>query len=189
MVLSDLNIRSALLSRLENSSRPPRAILEELRVSDGNAIADVVTIHNEAHCYEIKGDADKVERIVDQGQYYDLAFNKVTLITTKRHVNKAYKIAPIHWGITEVREAKNGKLIFKPIRPAQKNPNFDKKTALLTLWRNELVSIAAHLEGKFSSKSNREMLSELISGSLSKKKLSLSISETLVLRTTKKPEA
>lgn len=43
--LGDKEIRQLLIRRLENASRIPKAILEELRVHNGNAIAGVVSVH------------------------------------------------------------------------------------------------------------------------------------------------
>ncbi|WP_437880098.1 sce7726 family protein [Pseudomonas sp. LRF_L74] len=188
-MLNDSLIRAALLARLRNAYPQPKALIEELRVHNGNAIADVVAIHREAHCYEIKGDGDKIERIAQQGIYYDLAFRKVTLVTTSKHIEKAIKIAPNHWGILEVKESSTGKIIFRPIRQAQKSIAFDKQIALLTLWRNELFDIATSIEGKVQSKINRDSLSFLISQAFGAQELSLTIGKALVLRTLIKDQA
>lgn len=181
-MLNDPLIRVALLDRLRNARPQAKALLEELRIHNGNAIADVVTIHNEAHCYEIKGDGDKVERIAEQGRYYDLAFRKLTLVTTSRHISKAKRIAPAHWGILEAKFNADGKVIFRPIRQARKNVSFDKQTALLTLWRNELFDIASRIEEKVQAKINRESLSILISQAYGAQELNLTIGEALVRR-------
>ncbi|MDD1136724.1 sce7726 family protein [Pseudomonas sp. TNT2022 ID233] len=181
-MLNDSSIRGALLARLRNAHPQPKALIEELRVHNGNAIADVVAVHREAHCYEIKGDGDKIERIAQQGFYYDLAFRKVTLVTTTKHVAKAIKIAPNHWGILEAKYNPAGKVIFKPIRQVQKSAAFDKQIALLTLWRNELFDIASEIEEKVQTKINRNALSALISQAFGAQELSLTIGKALVLR-------
>lgn len=188
-MLSDPVIRAAFLEKLNKAHPRPKAIIEELRVHNGNAIADIVAIYNEAHCYEIKGDSDKVERITEQGKYYDLAFRKVTLITTSKHAQKATTIAPPHWGIIEAREGRSNKIIFRSIRPAGRNINFNKKIALLTLWRDELVDIAINIEEKLGTKINRDSLSLLISQAYNAQELSLRIGEALVLRNIIKHEA
>lgn len=188
-MLNDSLIRVALLARLRNAHPQPKAIIEELRVHNGNAIADVVAIHREAHCYEIKGDGDKVERIAQQGLYYDLAFRKVTLVTTSKHIAKAIKITPNHWGILESKCNSAGKIVFRPIRQAQKSIAFDKQIALLTLWRNELFDIASSIEEKVQAKINRDSLSFLISQAFGAQELSLTIGKTLVLRSLTKDQA
>jgi len=181
-MLNDPLIRAALLSRLRNAYPQPKALIEELRIHNGNAIADVVTIHNEAHCYEIKGDGDKVERISEQGRFYDLAFRKLTLVTTPKHMPKAMRIAPAHWGLLEAKFNSAGKVVFRPVRQARKNISFDKQTALLTLWRDELFDIASKIEEKVQAKINRESLSVLISQAYGAQELNLTIGKALVLR-------
>ncbi len=53
--LNDKLIREALLKRLSNFTISPRTIIQELRIHNGNVIAEVVTVHSYPHCYEIKG--------------------------------------------------------------------------------------------------------------------------------------
>lgn len=75
-----------------------------------------------------------------------------------------------------------GKVTFKAIRSARKNIGFDKKIALLTLWRNELVEIASQIEEKVGAKTNRDTLSQLISQSYGIQELSYTISKALAVR-------
>lgn len=179
--LGDLEIRGAFKERLLSSKQQPQVIIDELRVHNGNAIADIVTIHKEAHCYEIKGDADKIERAIDQGKFYDLAFRKITLITTSRHIEKANRLLPLHWGIIEAKIL-NDRISFRNIRAARTNINFDKKIALMTLWRSELIKIAHHIESPILKKPSREDLSYLISQKLGRIQLSEYISSQLISR-------
>ncbi len=181
-MLSDPVIRAALLDKLSRGRPQPKALIEELRIHNGNAIADIVAIYNEAHCYEIKGENDKIERIIGQGQYYDRAFRKVTLVTTSRHIKKAVAIAPDHWGIMEAKINNLGRVTFRSIRSARKNISFDKRMALLTLWRNELMEIASQMEEKIGAKTNRDTLSQLISQSYGIQELSYTISKALAVR-------
>jgi hypothetical protein len=136
--LADKQIRSALKDFLTQSS--PQAILEEVRVHNGNAIADIVTIDSIAHCYEIKGESDEIRRISRQGSYYDLAFVMTTLVTTQNHMRVALEMAPPHWGLILASNI-DGEVAFERIRSADTSPDFDKRLALLTLWRSELLSL------------------------------------------------
>ena len=178
--LNDKEIRSSLIEKLKNQSIKPKAIMEELSVHNGNAIADVVTLHNEAHCYEIKGDGDKIERILTQGEYYNLSFRKITLVTTNKHLLKAIKLAPDFWGIMIAEEVES-KVIIKYMRRAKNNPNFDKSVALLTLWKDEMLNLV-HTKNKQDIKKSRAVLAELIAGSKRKMELSQDITLTLLDR-------
>jgi len=81
--MNDTTIREALLRKLWRQKSRPRAVLQELHVHSGKAIADIVTLHSEAHCYEIKGATDRIERITAQGVYYNATFRRITLVTTE----------------------------------------------------------------------------------------------------------
>ncbi len=157
----------------------PKAIIEELRVHNGNAIADVVALYKEAHCFEIKGDGDKIERIATQGRFYDFSFRKITLVTTTKHLSKAETIAPNYWGLMVASDT-NNRVTVRHIRPAQINPNFHKNLALLTLWKAEMLEL---LESQKKHKTKkREFLAELISANKRKIELSSNICSTLLQR-------
>jgi len=178
-LLNDKDIRTPLIQKLGSMPVKPKAILEELRVHNGNAIADVVALYKDAHCFEIKGDGDKVERILSQGRFYDLSFRKITLVTTNKHLEKAIKIAPSYWGIM-VAESISDKVTIKHFRPAKINPTFQKNLALLTLWKNEMLGLLTSDVGHKSK--SRDVLAQLISGSKKKEELSNNICSTLLNR-------
>lgn len=179
--LDDRNIRKALIDRLSRLSKAPKAILEELRVHNGNAIADVVAVYSTAHCYEIKGDNDSVQRILRQSRFYDLAFNRTTLVTTDKQLEKALRLAPPHWGIMRARQ-RNAVVTISYVRSASPSPTFDKRLALLTLWRSELVELALSIPLVKVEKMNRSQLSRLIASALSDATLSKNIGEKLLSR-------
>ncbi|MEN3159965.1 sce7726 family protein [Alkalimonas sp. NCh-2] len=178
MRLNDLEIRKALINKLETQTVKPRAIVEELRVYNGNAIADVVALYSEAHCYEIKGEDDKVERVLVQSKYYNSSFRKITLVTTVNHIEKATSICPDYWGIV-VAFSENEAVKFRHIRGAKTNPDFSKELALLTLWKSEMLSI---LEEPKHQRKPRDVLAQLISSNKKKAELSSNICDLLITR-------
>ncbi|MGH9693511.1 MAG: sce7726 family protein [Bryobacteraceae bacterium] len=97
--MNDALIREALLRKLARRKTRPRAVIEELHVHNGKAIADIVTLHSEAHCYEIKGSTDRIERIAVQGTYYNAAFRRITLVTTSCKLRRALKLVPPFWAL------------------------------------------------------------------------------------------
>lgn len=66
IVLNDKELREALKDWLFRKSMKPKKIIEELSVNNGLAIADVVAIYKDLHCFEIKGDNDKIERALNK---------------------------------------------------------------------------------------------------------------------------
>lgn len=177
MTLNDARIREALLRKLAKQKTPPRAVLEELHVHNGRAIADVVTLHSEAHCYEIKGATDRIERIVAQGSYYNSAFRRITLVTTECNLKRARKLAPRFWGI--IVAVDDGEVRLRHVRAARLNPHFEKQSAAMTLWKSEMLELVSD-EG--AEKKPRRLLAELIAETRRELELSMNICELLLGR-------
>lgn len=154
-------------------------MIEELRVYNGNAIADVVALFNEAHCFEIKGATDKVERITVQSTFYNAAFRRITLVITESSLSKALKIAPPFWGIMVAHMLDADQVSFQRIRSAKQNPEFTKELAALTLWKSEMLEL---LQGQQHHRQPRDILAQLISASTRKAELSSHICEMLLNR-------
>lgn len=173
--LNDASIREALLRKLERQKRRPRAVLQELHVHNGKAIADVVTLHSEAHCYEIKGAADRIERITAQGTYYNAAFRRITLVTTECNLRRALKLAPRFWGImVAIADAQTVRL--RHVRAARLNPNFEKQWAAMTLWKSEMLELVSE---PGAERKPRRLLAKLIAETQRDLELSMSICDQL----------
>ncbi|WP_028580424.1 sce7726 family protein [Desulfogranum japonicum] len=184
MQLNDSDIRKSLIQKLGSQAKKPKAIVEELRVHNGNAIADVVAIYDNAHCYEIKGDGDKIERAVEQGEFFNQVFWKISLVTTSKHVEKALSILPHFWGIMEAQEI-DGTVRIAYVRKSVPNSNFDKKKALLTLWKSEMLNLVAPQQRK-KHIWTRDSLSTQISQAKRKVQISREISSLLTERCQKR---
>ncbi|OEF10830.1 sce7726 family protein [Aliivibrio logei] len=181
MYLNDAEIRPKLIDFLNGKAIKPRRILEELHVHRGNAIADVVTIHSEAHCYEIKGDRDNVNRIKVQGGFYNKVFNKISLVTTEKKLKEALNKSPAFWGIIIAFVSDEG-IKFKHIRKATVNLDFDKELALATLWRSELANVNTENDLNINDKINKREFAGEISAKMNKIQISRTIANSLVSR-------
>jgi hypothetical protein len=178
LALNDARIREALLRRLERQKARPRAVLEELHVHNGSAIADVVTLHSEAHCYEIKGATDRIGRITVQGTYYNASFRRITLVTTECNLRRARKLAPRFWGILVAIEDE-GAVRFRHVRAARLNPKFEKQSAAMTLWKSEMLELVSDTGAE---RKPRRLLAELIAETRRELELSMDICELLLGR-------
>jgi hypothetical protein len=176
--LNDAEIRQALIQRLTTRNIKPRAVMEELRVHNGNAIADVVTLHTEAHCYEIKGSDDKIERIVIQGRFYNTAFRRITLVTTECKLRGAMKFSPAFWGIMIVLRDEDA-VRFRHVRKARLNPQFDRESASMTLWKSEMLDLLQEREFR---RKPRAFLAHVIAQTRRNFEVSSSICELLLGR-------
>ena len=177
-ILNDYGIRQALIQNLTSLKPKPRAVLEELRVHNGNAIADVVALFEEAHCYEIKGSTDKIERIAVQSTYYNTAFRRITLVTTEGNLKRAMRITPRFWGIMIASDDAE-EITFRHMRGAKQNPGFTKELALMTLWKSEMLEL---LQRQECQRKPRNVLAQLISATKRKAELSSHICEILLGR-------
>jgi hypothetical protein len=176
--LNDATIREALLRKLERQKSRPRAVLQELHVHNGKAIADVVSLHSEAHCYEIKGANDRIERISVQGVYYNSAFRRITLVTTQCSLRRALKLVPRFWGIM-VAIADGEAVRFRHVRAARLNPNFEKQSATMTLWKSEMLELVPE---SATERMPRRLLAQLIAETRRELQLSMSICDQLFSR-------
>jgi len=176
--LNDTSIRKALVRKLERQKSRPRAVLQELHVHDGKAIADVVTLHSEAHCYEIKGATDRIERITVQGVFYNAAFRRITLVTTECNLRRALGLAPRFWGIM-VAIADGDAVRFRHVRAARLNPNFEKQSAAMTLWKSEMLELVSE---SGAERKPRRLLAQLIAETRRELELSMTICDVLIGR-------
>jgi len=182
LVLNDKELRTALKDWLFRKSIKPKKIIEELSVNNGLAIADVVAIYKDLHCFEIKGDNDKIKRALKQGVSYDLSFRKITLLTTEKHKLKALSLAPSHWGILIARIDK-GKIKLTYARKTKANAGFNPMVALSTLWKSEMLEILTKENISILNKDkNRHTISLRITGQLDKLSVSSEISDQLLHR-------
>ncbi|TGM45978.1 sce7726 family protein [Leptospira vanthielii] len=181
IALNDKRIRPKLKKFLITNSKKPIKVVDELHINFGTAIADVVAIDRYMHCFEIKGETDKIQRIETQGKVLDSSFPKVTLVTTENHLVYALKNSPEHWGIIKVSNDK-GKIIFRSIRTAKTNPNFNKEIALFSLWKSELLSFSLSNNFEVAERMNKKVISKLISNNLSSKKVIEAIAEIISQR-------
>src|SRR5579862_3372122 len=176
--LNDATIREALLRKLERQKCRPRAVLQELHVHNGKAIADVVTLHSEAHCYEIKGATDRIERITAQGVYYNAVFRRITLVTTECNLRRALRLSPRFWGI--ILALKQGETVrFRHVRAARRSPRFEKQSAVMTLWKSEMLEL---VQQPSAERKPRHMLAQLIAETQRELELSMSICNLLLGR-------
>jgi hypothetical protein len=178
MDLNDASIREALLRKLERQKSRPRAVLQELHVHNGKAIADVVTLHSEAHCYEIKGATDRIERITAQGVNNNAAFRRITLVTTECNLRRALRLVPRFWGIM-VAIADCDAVRFRHVRAARLNPNFEKQSAAMTLWKSEMLELVSD---PGAERKPRRLLAQLIAETRRDLELSTSICDLLLGR-------
>jgi len=166
-ILLDKDIRKIFTAH--HLKRYPKSnLLSEVRINNGLAIADFVSIGvTSIHGYEIKSDKDKIVRILKQSKSYDVVFNKISLITTYTHYEKALDTIPPYWGIIIVGNNPKNKVHY--YRKAVNSPFFSKEKALSTLWRDELLNILfkKNIDEKSKNRASRSKLIDTLCNNLS----------------------
>jgi len=165
--LLDKDIRDIFTTH--HAKRYPKSnLLSEVRINNGLAIADLVSIGiKTTHCYEIKSDKDKIARVLEQSKSFDIVFTKISLITTLTHYKKALDIIPSYWGIIVVSNTSGNKVHY--CRKATYSPYFSKQKVLHTLWRDELLDIISlkNINEKSINRSSRSKIIDILCNNLS----------------------
>jgi len=181
-ILLDKDIREIFTTH--HAKRYPKSsLLNEVRINNGLAIADLVSIGDKtSHCYEIKSDRDKISRTLEQAKSYDIVFKKISLITTYNLYKKAIDVIPPYWGIVIVNNTPKNTVYY--YRKASISPYFSKQDALYTLWRDELLNIllAKNIIEKSANRASRSKLIDTLSNNLSAHEICRFINQFLLER-------
>lgn len=144
----DKHVRETLHAYLQAgpAAAPDVSVIDELPVSAGweDGRVDVVVVNSHMHGYEIKSDADDLERLARrQIRIYSKVMDFVSLVVTSKHVKAAEKAIPTWWGLLEYRyplSGIHGGRIFEH-RSATSSPETDAKCLVRLLWRNRAVEL------------------------------------------------
>jgi hypothetical protein len=138
--MREADIKRALTLHLESSVRYPTGVfLEELEINGGEIRADLVHLHDDIHCYEIKSDTDTLRRLANQGSRYSRAFDLVTLVVAERHLAKALPMLPSWWGVLLVREVEG--VSFEQVRAATPHLQHRSEVIASLLKRDEALQV------------------------------------------------
>ena len=135
--------------------------INEFRV--GKCVADSVIINGLSNCFEIKTEFDSMNRLNQQLAEYAKVFDKVSVVTSPKHVDYVLNSTPKHIGVIELSE----RLSFSTKRKAILLPDdiFDASYVCSSLRTVELKSLAESLSGNEIFSNNielREICSSLI---------------------------
>lgn len=136
--LSDAQLRAALIAALHGCyEKTDTRIVNEMPISSGYVRADVATLNGHIAGFEIKSDHDSLKRLNRQIRAYASIFDRVTIVTTERHVKAVLKDTPQWCGVVVARRAA-GEIILYSRRDAMANPDWDIRAVLALLWQSEL---------------------------------------------------
>ena len=130
------------------------AIGTEVLFSSNRRRADLLILSGEFHALEIKGDHDNPNKLKEQLDDYHKTFDKVSVITTPKHLKRIRKIIKPYTGLIL---ADADTFIVK--RHTRKRKRLDKYSLSIFLSKNELnrLSKVKHIE-RFSTDEIRRLI-------------------------------
>ncbi|WP_324670631.1 sce7726 family protein [Hymenobacter sp. GOD-10R] len=149
--MNDPEIRALLYPLLQDG-----VYVDELPT--GTTRADVVHITPTfMHCYEVKGDADTLKRVLPQLKCYGVVYDLVTFVVTERHVEKLLPMLPAWVGVM-VASAEG----VRTHRPALYNSAVERAHLAGLLLREEVQQYLMTLGLKGASQLRRRELVRIL---------------------------
>lgn len=140
--LRDADIRLALKLQVvpELLGECDGRAVEEVCLLAGEVRVDLAVLNGRLHAFEIKSEADTLERLALQMNAYNRVFDTVTLVCGKKHLVSVSDIVPSWWGLAVAVVEKN-EVLVKTLRPALSNPSVDPLALVQLLWKEELLQL------------------------------------------------
>ena len=169
MHLRDADIRSALHQKVldDHHDDPNTRVYDELALWYGTARVDIAVVNGRFHGFEIKSDRDTLGRLLGQVEIYRRVFDRVTLVASQKHLDRASFLVPEWWGLRVVRSGPRGGIHFETVRHDQTNPCLDAVAVAAMLWSAELIlalesiSEARGMRGKSRDVMSRRLASAI----------------------------
>ncbi len=183
--MRDIDVRRAVHRKIlkEHHKDPSTLIIDEFTMNLGASRADIAVINGLMHGYELKSKSDNLLRLPAQIDHYSAVMDKVTLVVSECHAKSALGMIPNWWGVKIVTQGLRNGIHLQTIRPNKRNPNIDKLSLSMLLWKDELLSILKRLGQERGLKSKpRKILWTLVAETLPTDELRSTVRETLKAR-------
>lgn len=122
--MRDQDLRQAVLRKVlaEYVKDPNSRVVEELGLQHGSNRVDIAVVNGVLHGYELKSEADNLDRLQGQIESYSKVFDRVTLVTTSNHLSHAVKQIPEWWGVKLASRGIRGGINISNVRKPRKIP-------------------------------------------------------------------
>jgi hypothetical protein len=154
-LLNDFKVRTLLLNELNKqyANCSDTRVINELGLDFGAARVDVAVVNGIMHGYEIKSDLDTLYRLPRQLEYYNRAFERMTIVVSRKYLEEVKEIVPNWWGI-KIISLDQSRLIN--VRSGRKVSQQDPGLIIKLLWKKELEGLIDHLSLNKSLKKMRK---------------------------------
>ncbi|MGR9055920.1 sce7726 family protein [Rhizobium leguminosarum] len=178
--INDAFIRAPLLQWLRalHPDSLDAKLLEEFKMPRPSARIDVALVNGEMTGFEIKSDRDTLTRLSLQIPAFSKFFDRVSLVTTKKHLAEARVKIPRWWGIIVFREDGS----FDVTRSPKRNTKIDAASFLFALSKAELTSVARAARVSIPSASKKDAIVEFLASSVGQPILCQLAREVIKLR-------
>lgn len=178
-MLKDADMRVKLLDELRRmNAQHDYRIIEEMAVCDGDARVDVAVANGKLCGYEIKSNADTLDRLPLQQKCYDRTFDNVSIVVGEKFVDSIHLYVPEYWGIFVIKEAQN-ECRIKKVRAAKVNRNVEINALLELLWKEEIFALLKQHNIRGISGKNRRILRQIAIDNIKSKTIKDYVRETL----------
>ncbi|MYB83139.1 MAG: sce7726 family protein [Chloroflexi bacterium] len=138
--MRDCDIRNKLdvFLRQQHADGSDTLIRHEMGLCAGQRRVDIALLNGEISGYEIKSDVDSLIRLLGQADVYGRVLDRVTLVTTSRHLEKSMTLLPTWWGVM-IAKQERGCVTLETVREPETNPELDPFALAQFLWREEAL--------------------------------------------------
>lgn len=134
-------------------------IIPEMNILNGYVRIDIAVINGLFHGYEIKSDADTLQRLPRQVEYYNKVFDEMVLVTTPKYIDQSQEIIPSWWGVKYYNEIKE----LVTVRACTSNSSVDPYARLTLLWKDELIELfCRYCDKKYKSKTKFALINIIL---------------------------
>jgi hypothetical protein len=184
--MRDIDVRNALRRKIlkRHYKDDGTLVIDEFGLSHGATRIDVAVANGRLHGFEIKSDADTLDRLPAQAEIYNKVFDYVTIVCGEKHEAEVRRLVPHWWGIKIAYSGKRGAVHFRQTRYPRLNRRINPIEVARLLWRDEammLLSEVAGLTRGIKSKS-REALYQKLADLFPVRELADLVRETLKAR-------
>lgn len=179
---TDASIRTPLLSwlRQQHPDHLTAKMLEEFKMPRPSARIDVALVNGEMAGFEIKSDRDTLNRLTVQIPAFSKFFDRVSLVTTPRHLKDAKSKIPPWWGIVVFGD--DGR--FRVVRTSRRNKNVDVRALLFALSKKELIQVARMADAILATTLKKETMVEVLTSTIASSVICNLAREVIKIRTT-----
>lgn len=160
--MKDMDIRKPLMEKIVclNKGHDYR-IIPEMVVCDGLSRVDIAVANGNLYGYEIKSDADTLDRLPLQQEFYNKTFDKVFIVVGEKYQSVIEEFVPDWWGVYVAYYDKNQNVVFKQKKRGRRNTAVCAESLLELLWRDEIELLLKGHGFKGLSGKNRRILRQM----------------------------